>query len=288
MKSPGLMCLLAAGWLALAAAGCGQNAAEQNQGRQAASGPQPRQAVSSAPEPLRQEENPSEPKRPASQEQPPRPSAETPRTGQEPNPQAAPDNRPDTSAPRQTGDSTNPAAGKSSATAEAKAPKQSESEKPGPEKTPPAQATSARRRGLPPPPEARRSPPRRGSDGVWEITFDTLKFPIEKDQPFRRELLTTQIWDLVGKKVRIRGYMLPTFKQTGLTEFVLVRDNMECCFGPGAALYDCAMVYMVPGKTADFSIRPVTVTGTFTVEEFRDFEDVVRAVFRIDAVEVRH
>ncbi len=146
---------------------------------------------------------------------------------------------------------------------------------------------SGKQRGLPPPPEARRSPPRRGSDGVWEITFDTLKFPIEKDQPFRRELLTTQIWDLVGKKVRIRGYMLPTFKQTGLTEFVLVRDNMECCFGPGAALYDCTMVYMVPGKTADFSIRPVTVTGTFTIEEFRDFEDVVRAVFRIDAVEVR-
>ncbi len=142
-------------------------------------------------------------------------------------------------------------------------------------------------RGMPPPPEALRARPVRGSDGVWEITFDTIKFPIEKDQPFRRELLTTQIWDLVGKKVRIRGYMLPTFKQTGLTEFVLVRDNMECCFGPGAALYDCIMVYMVPGKTADFSIRPVTVTGTFSVEEFRDFEDVVRAVFRLDAEEVR-
>lgn len=165
-------------------------------------------------------------------------------------------------------------------------PQQPQQEPPARQADPPP-APAGKQRGLPPPPEARRSPPRRGSDGVWEITFDTLKFPIEKDQPFRRELLTTQIWDLVGKKVRIRGYMLPTFKQSGLTEFVLVRDNMECCFGPGAALYDCTMVYMVPGKTADFSIRPVTVTGTFTVEEFRDFEDVVRAVFRIDAVEVR-
>ena len=48
---------------------------------------------------------------------------------------------------------------------------------------------------------------------------------------------------------------------------MLVRDNQECCFGPGAALYDCIFVEMQPGETAEFSIRPVAVEGTFDIQE---------------------
>ena len=44
---------------------------------------------------------------------------------------------------------------------------------------------------------------------------------------------------------------------------------MECCFGPGAALYDCIVVKMAPGRTADFSIRPVAVTGIFGIKELK-------------------
>ena len=73
----------------------------------------------------------------------------------------------------------------------------------------------------------------------------------------------------MGHEIRIRGYILPSFQQAGLTQFVLVRDNMECCFGPGAALYDCIVVKMLPGRTANFSIRPVAVTGTFGIKELK-------------------
>jgi hypothetical protein len=69
--------------------------------------------------------------------------------------------------------------------------------------------------------------------------------------------------------VRIRGYILPSFKQKGITQFVLVRDNMECCFGPGAALFDAIIVKMAPGKTATFTVRPVAVEGTFAIEEIQ-------------------
>ena len=37
---------------------------------------------------------------------------------------------------------------------------------------------------------------------------------------------------------------------------------------PGAALYDCILVEMQPGKTADFTIRPIAVEGTFDIREF--------------------
>ena len=44
---------------------------------------------------------------------------------------------------------------------------------------------------------------------------------------------------------------------------------MECCFGPGAAIYDSIMVDMdeSSGKTVKFTTRPVTVEGEFVVKE---------------------
>ena len=104
---------------------------------------------------------------------------------------------------------------------------------------------------------------------INEITFDDLKLRIEKGQPVTPEVLPEGVKALQQQRIRIRGYMLPSFQQKGLTQFVLVRDNQECCFGPGAALHDCVVVRMVPGRTADFSIRPVAVTGLFRVEELR-------------------
>ena len=54
-----------------------------------------------------------------------------------------------------------------------------------------------------------------------------------EDTTFSQDLLPERVTSLVGQHIRIRGYILPSFQQTGLTQFVLVRDNMECCFGPG-------------------------------------------------------
>jgi hypothetical protein len=125
----------------------------------------------------------------------------------------------------------------------------------------------------------------RGS--LREITFDTLKFEIEKGQPFQRWMLTKAIENLNGQRVRIRGYMLPSFQQSGITQFVLVRDNMECCFGPGAALYDCLIVEMAEGKGCNFSVRPIAVEGTFQIHEFKGPDDTHLAVFHLDGEQVR-
>ncbi len=117
---------------------------------------------------------------------------------------------------------------------------------------------------------------------VIETTFDDMKFEMEKTDPFQRSMLGDPIEERFGQKIRIRGYMFPTLKKRGLKQFVLVRDNLECCFGPGAALFDCILVHMQPGKTAEFSIRPIAVEGTLRFEEFRDFDGTVRAIYRLD------
>ena len=115
-----------------------------------------------------------------------------------------------------------------------------------------------------------------------DLSFDDIKLDLKKGDPFSRDLLPTRVTALETTRIRIRGYILPSFQQTGLTQFVLVRDNMECCFGPGALLHDCVVVRMKPGKTASFSIRPVAVTGTFRVEELRGPDGRHLAIYALD------
>ena len=104
-------------------------------------------------------------------------------------------------------------------------------------------------------------------DRPYDKTFDDLRFEMTVGEPFKRSMLTKSIEALAGQKIRIRGYILPTAQRTGITEFVLVRDNQECCFGQGAALYDCILVDMKKGNTAQYSIRPVAAEGIFDVHE---------------------
>jgi hypothetical protein len=118
--------------------------------------------------------------------------------------------------------------------------------------------------------------------GRQDITFDTIKFKMDKEEEFQRSMLTPAIEALEGRTVRVRGYIFPTFQQEGLTQFVLVRDNMECCFGPGAAIYDCIVVEMKPGRDTNYTIRPVAVEVTFTLQEFRDPDGVLRAIYHLD------
>ena len=101
-----------------------------------------------------------------------------------------------------------------------------------------------------------------------DINFDDLKFDLEKDAPFDPKLITDELKFLDGRDVTLRGYILPStlFSETNISQFVLVRDNQECCFGPGAALYDCVMIQLVEGNTTDFVTRPVTVAGRFVID----------------------
>ncbi|MCO8123610.1 DUF3299 domain-containing protein [Stieleria sp. TO1_6] len=129
-----------------------------------------------------------------------------------------------------------------------------------------------------------------------EINFDDLQFDIEKDAPFKKSMWTDRLKKINGKNVKLRGYILPStlFHETDIKEFILVRDNQECCFGPGAALYDCVAIKMVPGETTDFTTRPVTVEGKFVLdaESYRYPEGMApngqthMAIFRIDGKSV--
>jgi hypothetical protein len=121
---------------------------------------------------------------------------------------------------------------------------------------------------------------------VKDVTFDDIKFNHVRGTPFNRSLLTPAVNKLADKPIRIRGYILPSFQQSGIKQFVLVRDNMQCCFGPTAALCDCIVVEMTDGASADFTVRPVSVEGIFTIQEVVGAEGNPLAVYHIDGKQV--
>lgn len=124
-------------------------------------------------------------------------------------------------------------------------------------------------------------------EGPLELSFDHLKFQIEAEQAFEVRQLTLDLLKLRGRTIKIRGYIRPSFKEKEITRFVFVRDNQECCFGPGALLYDCMIVNMAPGKSVDFSTRPITIEGRFALKPFRGPDKRVWAIFELNDSELK-
>lgn len=119
-----------------------------------------------------------------------------------------------------------------------------------------------------------------------EITFDDIKLEMQKGDPYDSSKLTSKVKDLDGKPVRIRGYILPSFYRTGIKQFVLVRDNLECCFGPGALLHDCVLVEMQGDATATFTVRPVSAEGVFSIREVKGPDGQHLAIYHLDGTQV--
>ena len=113
-----------------------------------------------------------------------------------------------------------------------------------------------------------------------DLTFEDIAFEMEIDSEFSRDYLTPEIEELDGKRISLRGYMLPGTKLRGIKLFILVRDNQECCFGPGAALCDCVLIKLKSGHEVEFTTYPVKVEGTFMLKEKR-IGGRVMAIFRM-------
>jgi hypothetical protein len=71
---------------------------------------------------------------------------------------------------------------------------------------------------------------------------------------------------LDGRRIRIRGFMYPTFQQTGIHAFGLARDNQICCFGRNPKIYDVFDVVLHEGETTNYlPNRPFDVVGVFHI-----------------------
>ena len=96
--------------------------------------------------------------------------------------------------------------------------------------------------------------------------------------------LPSDISELDGELIAIEGFMNPlAFDREGVSQFALVNDPLNCCFGATPAMNHWIDVTLPEGeRTAFYSLDPVAVYGRLEVGE--SFEDgFVISLFRMRA-----
>jgi hypothetical protein len=84
--------------------------------------------------------------------------------------------------------------------------------------------------------------------------------------PDAQNYMPAWLKSLDGRRIRIRGFMYPTFQQTGVHAFGLARDNQICCFGRNPKIYDVFDVVLKEGTTTNYiPNRPFDVVGVFHI-----------------------
>jgi len=68
-----------------------------------------------------------------------------------------------------------------------------------------------------------------------------------------------------GRDVLLKGYMYPGKQQHGIRQFLLVRDQGDCCFGGNPKITDRVLVHLADEKGIGFSPRQKKIAGRFVV-----------------------
>lgn len=106
-------------------------------------------------------------------------------------------------------------------------------------------------------------------DGYERITFLTLK-PDGKDEEAGR-LVPKEAVEMIGKPIFIKGYIRPDSVQSraGIEQFLLVRDNNQCCFGDlqSVKYFDQIDVRLEPPLTTEFSRDVFRLGGRLGVKQ---------------------
>jgi hypothetical protein len=113
-------------------------------------------------------------------------------------------------------------------------------------------------------------------DGFAEVNFDFLSgFDYEKEQ------IPDQIQTLDGKNISVTGFMLPVdFEEGKVTSFILLNNQMGCCFGIMPRVNEFIYVKMQGNTNTKFMTDvPIKVFGKFKVGD----ENVVGSLYGIEA-----
>jgi hypothetical protein len=124
------------------------------------------------------------------------------------------------------------------------------------------------------------------------VSYDTLASYVYVMPPKRAEGDTTKhleqipesIRALHSKKVCVVGYMLPTeWDEDHITEFLLMRNVPQCCFGVAPMMNEWIVVTMdEESNSPEHKLTPTAVEGVLEVGE-REVDGWVQSVYRMKA-----
>jgi hypothetical protein len=128
-----------------------------------------------------------------------------------------------------------------------------------------------------------------GPEAALRVTYDDIDLlkvlnmePVTPDAP---ALMPPWLKSLDGRRIRIRGFMYPTFQESGIRGFGLARDNQICCFGRDPKIYDVFDVALREGVVTDYiSGRPFDVVGVFHIRPDAEDGKLLRLYEMDDAI----
>lgn len=117
------------------------------------------------------------------------------------------------------------------------------------------------------------------SGKAMNVTFDLLSgYDYEKEQ------IPELVKSLDGQRVAITGFMLPVdFEQGKVTSFILLNNQMGCCFGIMPRMNEFIYVKMKPNTSTKFMTDiPITVLGKFEIGQ----DNLIGSLYGIEAEKV--
>ncbi|MBM3846780.1 MAG: DUF3299 domain-containing protein [Verrucomicrobia bacterium] len=118
---------------------------------------------------------------------------------------------------------------------------------------------------------------------VTEAMYDARKGPPEGSSGIT-EQIPPSVRQCDGQSVSLQGFMLPLKVVNGkAVEWLLLRDQAECCFGAMPRMNHWVLVRSPDGVKPVLG-QPVTCLGTFYVGEIRD-QGFLAGIYRMDALE---
>ena len=101
-------------------------------------------------------------------------------------------------------------------------------------------------------------------DGYERLNYGLLQ-PLPGDPS---DMVPDTARTMDGRNVLLKGYIYPGKQQTGITQFLLVRDQGDCCFGGNPKITDRVLVQLKDPshpKGIDFSSRLTKIAGRFVI-----------------------
>ncbi len=99
-------------------------------------------------------------------------------------------------------------------------------------------------------------------DGYERIAYADL----QPDAAQAGQMVPPSALDLEGKKVFIKGYVYPGQRKDGIRQFLLVRDQGDCCFGGDPKITERIQVTLEEPLLLSYAPRIHKLGGTFHVE----------------------
>ncbi len=119
--------------------------------------------------------------------------------------------------------------------------------------------------------------------GFERLSYALLQ-PAEGDPP---TAVPETALAFAGRDVLLKGYMYPGSRQHGIVQFLLVRDQGDCCFGGNPKITDRVLVSLADPRGIDFTQRLVKIAGRFQVRPAGAPEIGGGVLYHLEAAERR-